>query len=336
MSEYRFESIADWWVIIAEERANRPHSSSLAAKPGTGVEDCPFCEGHEHETPPEILADRKPGDLANQPGWRMRVFPNLYPAARPDIRLKNSSQIFTARQTGFGHHYVIVESWRHVRGFGQMTLAETKRAFRVYRELFLMVKNDITINQVVVFKNVGAIAGASLEHTHSQMVALPHVPREVRVRNEGTLRYFRETGQTKWEIIIQEEQKKGDCVVVDQDRLFAYCPYASRFPYEVWIVPKLDIPGFEESSLRLLDEAATLTRRIVRALEAHLDNPAYNFVVESLPFDHYGSGRDHGRWFISILPRLNHQGGLECAMGEYINVIAPENAAAHIRRCLES
>ena len=332
MSEYRQDPLSRRWVIIGcEDRAGRPNEFVERTTRDNQVA-CPFCEGNEAETPPSVAS------YGNGRGakWLVRVVPNKFPAVTNEVVPCATCQPLAltpvpATVPGFGCHEVIIESPRHVASLSELTGNEVELVFRAYRERILYLKADGRYRYVQIFKNVGPAAGASLEHLHSQLLALPGVPEVVAQELTSCDEYFRENRRSLISDLIEREQAAGTRMVAQTDRFLAFCPYASRFPYEVWIAPRRQASRFELAKDGELGELAGLAREVVSRIECAAGKIAYNYFLHTRPFD--TPAEDHYHWHIEIIPRLTKVAGFEWSTGCFINPYPPESAAAHLRAC---
>ncbi len=330
MPELRKDPIVGRWVIIAHERAKRPHDfKGEAQAQGDAAGLCPFCEGQEDKTPPEILAYRERGTRANGPGWRIRVVPNKFPALKVEGQLNKRGDGIYDLMAGVGAHEVIIESPRHQISMASLTDDNVREVLWVYRDRLVDLKRDTRLVHGMLFKNVGAAAGASLEHTHSQLIVTPIVPVSVWEEMTGALEFFNYRGRCIYCDMIQQEQAAEKRIVLDTPHFTAFCPYASRFPFETHILPKHHSSHFENIPKPGVDDLGTVLRQVLNKLELALDHPAYNYIVHTAPFDH--QEMPHYHWHIEIIPRLTKVAGFEWGSGFYINPVPPEDAAAFLR-----
>ncbi|MFT3920908.1 MAG: galactose-1-phosphate uridylyltransferase [Myxococcales bacterium] len=333
MSEFRQDPLSRRWVIIGNERAGRPNEFVEAATRATGVQ-CPFCIGHEAETPPAIATYAANGKKEN---WLVRVVPNKFPAVQTDAKLCPTCQPLAPLADrkdapGFGRHEVIVESPRHVASLSELTDAEAAAVFAAYRDRLIQLKAEGSFRYVQIFKNVGPAAGASLEHVHSQLMALPGVPEVVEQELQASGDFFREQQRSLLLDMVEKERAAGDRIVAETEHFVAFCPYASRFAYEVWIAPRAHRPRFEDTETGELNEVSRLTRDLIGRIERAVGHVAYNYFLHTQPFDM--PAYDHYHWHIEIIPRLNKVAGFEWSTGCFINPYPPESAAAHLRASL--
>lgn len=331
MSEYRQDPLSRHWVIVGCDRAGRPNEFIEKASRASGL-NCPFCAGHEGDTPPEVAVYR-----ANGKGdWLVRVVPNKYPAVTidesPSSAAPLSAILAGGAVPGFGRHEVIIESPRHVASFGDLTDREAELVFTAYRDRLLALKAEGCYRYVQIFKNVGPAAGASLEHGHSQLVALPGVPEVVEQELAASGEYFQAHGRSLLLDMLERETAANERIVAQTENFVAFCPYASRFPYEVSITPRQHNPRFEDAQTGELGEASRLARDIIGCIERAVGQVAYNCFLHTQPFD--TPQHDHYHWHIEILPRLTKVAGFEWSTGCFINPYPPETAAAHLRASL--
>ncbi|HEX7446540.1 MAG TPA: galactose-1-phosphate uridylyltransferase [Pirellulales bacterium] len=328
MPDLRKDPIVGRWVIVAKSRAKRPHNfqSTPQLVPGSF---CPFCEGHEAYTPPEILAYRSNGSPANGAGWRVRVVPNKFPALEIEGDLNKRGEGIYDMMRGVGAHEVIIESPRHVLSTSDLPEENLAEVLWVYRERLVDLKRDPRLVYGMLFKNVGAAAGASLEHTHSQLIVTPIVPITVGEELAGSLEFHRYRGRCVFCDMIQQELAGEKRIVLDTPGFVAFCPFASRFPFETWVLPKPHASHFENVERHTVDELARVLRQVIGNIETAVDRSGYNYIVHTAPFDTPELGHYH--WHIEIIPRLTQTAGFEWGSGFYINPVPPEEAAAFLR-----
>ncbi len=328
MPDLRKDPIVGRWVIVAKSRAKRPYDFDSTPQRRRG-QFCPFCEGNEDMTPDEIIAYRRPGSQVNREGWRVRVVPNKFPALEIEGELHKRGEGIYDMMRGVGAHEVIIESPRHLVSTSELTDEELREVLWVYRDRLVDIKKDPRLVYGMIFKNVGAAAGASLEHSHSQLIVTPIVPINVWEEMTGSLEFFRYRGRCVYCDMIQQELATEKRVVVDTPGFLAFCPFASRFPFETWILPKVHSSHFENIQKNGVDELSGITRQVIGKIEAALDQPAYNYIIHTAPFDTQELGHYH--WHLEIMPSLTRAAGFEWGTGFYINPVPPESAAAFLR-----
>jgi len=329
MPELRKDPIIDRWVIISTERGKRPVFFAEEAAPvKAGM--CPLCPGNENMTPPEVYSIRRDFSPPNSPGWTLRVVPNKFPALRIEGALNKEGVGLYDRMNGIGAHEVIVETPVHGDTLSIMETDAIQNVFVAYKERVLDLAKDKRFKYVMVFKNQGSIAGASLDHSHSQLIALPIVPKRVLEEISGGLAYYRYKDRCVFCDIIAQEKEDGVRVVFENSHFIALSPYASRFPFETWIVPKRHEPYFvlKEKEDNFYEAAEALSV-ILKKYNKVLNTPPYNFMIHTAPF---GDGEmHHYHWHIEIIPRLTKMAGFEWGTGFYINPTPPEEATEYLR-----
>jgi UDPglucose--hexose-1-phosphate uridylyltransferase len=326
LSEYRQDPILGHWVIVAPERAGRPHAFEEDG-PVRRAGPCPFCPGHEAETPAEILALRDHG-APNEPGWRLRIVPNKFPAVLPEAAPLDGREGLYRRRKGFGAHEVIIEDADHAATLSDLPAGRTAELFEVIRRRFLELAADPRIRYVVYFKNHGKAAGATLEHTHSQLLALPLVPNLVRGEMARARRHYRRTGRC---ILCElaERESRGARLIFASRGALSLAPYAARAPYETWIVPRRHQSHFEAASAADFEQLAVALRATLRKLDRALRRPAYNLVLHTAPLRQ--PALPHSHWRLELIPRLTRLAGFEWGAGLYMNPVPPEEAARRLR-----
>lgn len=328
MPEFRKDPITGSCVIISTERAKRPQPLSGKNSPSDD-EPCPFCPGNENQTPPEVLAYREPKTKPNAPGWNVRVVPNKYPAVVTDKPWAARADGFYESSAALGVHEVIIEAAEHILNIACLNEAQLAAVLCAYRDRILELKKDPRWRYILIYKNQGGPAGATLEHCHSQLIALPAVPKQVVEEINGGRAYFDSLGRCLYCDIVQQELSDRKRWVTESDRFLVLCPYASRFPYETWILPKFHTPYFESICSDEWGELAGCLKETLSRVNRRLNNPPLNYVIHSTPVD--GSCGDYYDWHWEILPKLTQVAGFEWGSGSFINPVAPEEAARLLR-----
>jgi UDPglucose--hexose-1-phosphate uridylyltransferase len=331
--EYRRDPVTHHWVIVAPERAARPLALSHA-KPhdrhDAERDACPFCEGREEDTPGELFALRDAGSAPNGPGWRLRVVPNKFPAVRPlpGVEVADGDGLFESLP-GAGEHELLIECARHEANPARLTDAEFRDVLLAYRARLAALSADPRYAYVLVFKNVGAEAGASLAHLHSQIIALPIVPDAVRAELDGARDYYQRTGRCVFCDVLRQEVRLGVRVVAETEHFAAFAPFAGRFAYETWLLPKAHDSRYESLTDAHAEELARLLRHLLARLDAVLEEPAYNYYLHTGPAR--AGGLSYYHWHLEVVPRTARPAGFEWGSGCFINTVPPERAAAELR-----
>jgi UDPglucose--hexose-1-phosphate uridylyltransferase len=338
MSELRQDPVSQRWVIIARDRENRPNEfQPMPVERVAG--SCPFCAGNEAATP-EAVAVYTTGAAERHVGkpdtWQVRVVPNKYPAVRADLNGSVRHEPFGQRSSAAGVHEVIIESPRHIASLTDLNADELRLTWIAYRDRLTEHARTSRWKYGQIFKNVGAAAGSSIEHGHSQLVVLPHVPSDLAAELASTEQHLARTGQHLFSELIEQELAAGERIVEANDRFVAFCPFASRFPYEVWVLPRRRLSRFQIASANLpsasddeMGEMGSFVQQILMRIEGVLNRPAYNFFLHTAPFD--SLPYDHYHWHVEIFPRLTRAAGFEWSTGYFINPVPPEEAAAALR-----
>ena len=329
MPELRKDPITGRWVIIATERAKR-HSDFVREKVEIrGAGFCPFCAGNEAKTPPEILAYRKDGGARNTPGWSLRVVPNKFPALGIEGTMNRQGEGLYDKMNGIGAHEVIIETPEHQHTMATMPVRGVEDVLWAYRDRILDLKKDRRFKYALIFKNHGDAAGASLEHTHSQLIALPVVPKLVREELTSAKEYYGYKERCIFCDIIRQEMEDGVRVIAENESFITIAPYAPRFPFEMCIVPKVHQSAFEESQKHEFGHLAAMLKDMLSRLDRVLDFPAYNHIIHTSPIP--DASNDYYHWHLEIMPKLTKMAGFEWGTGFYINPTPPEESARFLR-----
>lgn len=326
MSELRKDPVVDRWVIIAAARSRRPQALA-GPVPSEPAEPCPFCAGRETMTPPEILAYRDPSTAADTPGWRVRVVPNKYPALHPSADFRERADFYRS-EVGVGVHEVVIEAPHHCTSAAQLSRHNLEEVLAAYRQRMLELQKDPRWQSILVYKNQGEAAGATLEHVHSQLLAMPVVAREIAAEARALEEHHSAGGGCLYCAVIDKEETSGERIVGIDEVFLAFCPFAARFPFETWIVPKRHSPSFQTMPDRELRQLADSLHQVLQNLDRVARTPL-NYVIHSAPLQ--GSGSQHYHWHLEILPRTSKIAGFELASGYFINTVAPETAARLLR-----
>ncbi|MGI9952357.1 galactose-1-phosphate uridylyltransferase [Moorellaceae bacterium AZ2] len=330
MPELRQDPVTGRWVIISTERAKRPsdfarpkdreHQGQAFKKRG----NCPFCPGNEKETPPEVFALRLPGTAADTPGWQVRVVPNRFPALVPDGGGGEEVAGLYRRQEGIGLHEVIIEGPDHDVELPAYKPAHAVQVLKTWRQRYLQHAQDKRLAYIQIFKNYGTEAGASLQHPHSQLIATPVIPPDLQEEIQRAEQYMEQEESCLYCDLLETELRQGARVVAFNKHFLAFCPFASRFPFETWIFPRQHQPSFGDLTDEQLEDLVSLLQDLLDRLAKALANPPFNLVVRTAPL-HQEVPAYH--WHLQLLPRLTTVAGFEWGTNIYINPTSPEHAA---------
>ncbi len=330
MSDLRKDPVLGRWVIIAEERAKRPSDYRTGTpEPKEAPKMCPFCEGNEHMTPPEIIAYRRKDTKANERGWWLRVVPNKYPALAIEGDIGKRGLGIYDKMNGIGAHEVIIETNEHKLSLTGIADSGVRDMVWAYRDRLVDLRRDNRFVYGLVFKNVGQAAGATMEHTHSQLIVTPTIPSIPMREMNGCSDFFKFRGRCIYCDMIEQEIDQGARLVMETADFIAFTPFASRFPFETWILPKGHKSHFEDVDGTEVEGLSFILKSVLKRLEDTLCSPPYNYMIHTSPFDLGFLSYYH--WHIEIIPRLSNVAGFEWGSGFYINPVPPESAAMHLR-----
>jgi len=340
MSELRFDPIRRRWSIIATERRFRPHEFRRPeADPPGDPAGCPFEYGNEHTTPPEIYAIPAGPRQPNGPNWQVRVVPNKFPALGIEGELTRQGVGIYDRVNGIGAHEVIIETPHHHRAAADLSVEELALVLRAWRERILDLRKDIRIRYVLLFKNHGKEAGASLYHPHSQLIATPIIPTVVVEELNIAREHWGHKERCIFCDMIAQERAFGDRVALETDRFILLEPFASSFPFETWLLPKQHSHDFALCNDQMLESLAAVVRDFLRRIRTLLSDPPYNLILHTAPSSHPRPGQPRYwttieydyHWHIEFVPRITRIAGFEWGSGYSINPTPPEEAARFLR-----
>jgi len=327
MPEFRQNRATKEWIIIARERAKRPdqfksRQDRKKVLPHFDPE-CPFCPGNESKTPSEVFS------LGKGKTWQVRVIPNKYPALAPEGEFLMQSEGFFIKTGGIGNHEVIIHTPLHNQPLARLPLAAVEKVCMAYRQRYLDLEKDRRIKLIIIFENHGESAGTSLIHPHSQLVALPLVPASIRHLLEEAMRYYDDHGSCVFCDMIGEELRVDKRVIARSEDFVAFHPFASRSPFETWIVPLKHNATFGSITQTDCKKMAKMIKSVLGSLDRSLDDPDYNLLIRTAPVK--DREEDYYHWHIQILPRLTTPAGFELGSGIFINTVFPEQTADFLK-----
>jgi UDPglucose--hexose-1-phosphate uridylyltransferase len=326
--ELRKDPIIGRWVIISRDRGKRPVDwTNNEEKKKGGF--CPFCPGNEDKTPLEIYALRQYGTSPNTPGWTVRVVPNKFPALQIEGELDRRAEGVFDIMNGVGAHEVIIETPDHLMDLNDLSPEHIRDIFWALRERMQDLKKDLRLKYLLAFKNHGIAAGASLEHSHTQLIATPIIPKRVYEELEGAGQYYRFKERCIFCDIIRQELNTEKRVVISNRNFIALEPFAARFPFETWILPVNHQLYFEDLSYEDTYELAVIFKELLHKINRTLENPPYNFIIHTSPQSSQNLIEYH--WHIEFIPKLTKIAGFEWGTGFFINPTPPEEAAEALR-----
>jgi UDPglucose--hexose-1-phosphate uridylyltransferase len=332
--EFRRDPLHHTWVVFAPERQRRPHDFSMATLREGTID--PFAEGNERLTPMEVYALRSEDSKPNEPGWRVRVVPNRFPVMRIEGALEAKPEGLYDRVSGIGAHEVIIETPDGGLALEELPVGAIAEILGAWRERILDLDKDHRFQHIYIFKNAGPTAGASISHAHSQLVALPLIPSFVEGKLKRAHDHYELKQRSLFTDILHSERSDGSRLVAENDGYFLFCPFASRFPFELAVFPKRHHPDYASCTPTELHDLAEVLRFGLERIDQVLENPGYNLLLHTAPLqrphsDRFASTRYDYCWHLEIVPRFNTLAGFEIGLGACINTVYPEDAARFLR-----
>jgi len=337
MPELRKDPIVGRWVIIATERARRPDQFITEPVEAGAEKPCPFCEGMESHTPKEIYALRSRNSSPDSPGWDLRVVPSLAPFLRIEGDLDRRGKGLYDLMNGVGAHEIVIESNKHVSSMADLSEEQIAKVISCYITRIQDLERDERFKYVLVFKNYGwAAGGGRVKHSRSQLIATPVNPKRVKEELVGARQYYDAHERCIFCDLIRQEREMKDRVILEVDGFIAIVPFAARFPFEIWILPKKHACDFVQLSENERAAMAKILKAVLKKLKVGLNDPPYNYIIHTAPFRRSKAGywrtiADDYHWHIEITPRLTRVAGFEWGTGFYICPVTPEAAAKFLR-----
>jgi UDPglucose--hexose-1-phosphate uridylyltransferase len=340
-NELRKDYLLDRWVVIATERSRRPTDFAKPQQESPKNATCPLCPGNEHMTPPavmlylksngEIIKDKDEDGLRRK-NWLVRAIPNLFPAFAPPKDPADQEQIMKSESFGcaVGHHEVLVESPNHDEDPADAELPQLVHLINAYVDRLRELSTKTYVQYVQIFRNHGKEAGASLSHAHSQIIAMPFVPRIISEEMAASKNFWSEHGKCVFCDIIKKESKSSRLILENQ-HFVVFAPYASVHPMEFWILPKKHDMNILNLTQSEREAFATTLKASLKGLKDLVNDPPYNYGIHlSLNRD----SSDYYHWHLEVYPQLSIWAGFEKSTGMYINTVTPETAAAELRKAI--
>lgn len=328
MPELRKDPVLGRWIIISRERRKRP-TDFLVEKAKTSGGFCPLCPGNESSTPKEILTFSANGEHNVKENWQVRIVPNKYPALVIEGELDKQGEGLYDKMNGIGAHEVIIETPNHEESFSNINVENMALVFKAYKERILDLEKDPRFRYVMIFKNYGKAAGASLEHSHSQLIALPILPRMLVSELSGATSYYQYKERCVYCDIIRQEVQQDVRVVCQNDSFITITPFAPRTPFEMWVLPKAHASAYCNLTEEQLYSLAEIFKETLERLNSCIPNVPFNFVLHTQPLR--AGDLEHFHWHFEIVPKLTSIAGFEWGSGFYINPMPPEEAAQYLK-----
>ena len=328
MSELRYNIVNREWVVIASDRAKRPKDfikQVNAQKDRVPYrKDCPFCPGNE------ALSSEETFRLGSGKDWKVRCIPNKFPALSQAEPLKRYPSVFNNLISGFGIHEVVIEHPRHDAIIALMSDCEVEDIIRTYKNRYESMRQVKGVEVVTIFKNHGPGAGTSQEHPHSQIIATPIVPPQIRNRLDSSIRYFDLAGGCVFCQSLENELKEKKRIIMESDKFVAFLPFAGSSPFATWIFPRRHMASFSLIDESEIKDMAKSLKFVLSRLYYGLENPDFNYTIRSIPVHENDVAYFH--WYISIIPRISQPAGFELGSGMFINTSLPEESAEFLRQ----
>jgi len=332
MSELRRDPIGGRWIIVNNDDPMAPAGYGHQPEERSAkTSSCPFCYGNESQTPPEIVVIRDNNTGANTSGWQVRVVANKFPALQVEGDLDRRGLGLYDLSNGVGAHEVVIETPYHHKDLCDLTTAELTNIIHLYCQRSLDLERDKRFKYILIFKNYGASAGASLEHPHTQVIALPMIPKNVKEELSGAKHYYDYRERCIFCDMIRQELGDKERIVMENRNYVAFCPFVSRFPFETWIMPKKHTGFFCQIPYEEMPDFAVILKGVIARVKKIFGNTAYNFMIHTSPINTDGDHSDSYHWHLEFMPKLTRVAGFEWGTGFYIVPTPPEMAAKLLR-----
>ena len=311
------------------------------AKKITHERPCPFCENHESETTPEVYAIRKPGTAPNEAGWQVRTIVSKLPILEGGTGGTEShgQGIYDWRE-GVGRHEIIIETPQHQQDLDELPLPAIENVVNAYVQRFAELEKDERFAYALLFKNHGVISGSAtdvIRHSRSQLIAMPITPKRAKEELQGAKNYFERRERCVFCDVLKQEASEGVRRVAENEAFLAFCPFASRSPFEMWVMPKIHQADFGRLQPAAFLPLAAILKTCLSKLRLLLDDPPYNMILHSAPYRHRSKAgywktlEQDTHWYFQIMPRLTMSAGFEWGTGIHINPTPPEEAASLLK-----
>jgi len=330
MAELRKDPIVGRWVIVDTDHPTKPGGYEYEQHIPKGVAVCPFCYGNESLTPPEIEALRDPCTAPNTPGWQVRVVANKFPALQIEGELDRRGVGMYDMSNGVGAHEVLIESPYHHKDLSDLLNEEVEKIITMHCRRALDLIKDKRFKYIMIFRNYGPAAGASLEHPHTQIVALPMVPKNVKEELEGARAYFEYRERCIFCDMMRQEVYEKERVFLENKYFISFLPFVSRFPFEIWIMPKKHSGLFCHMSSDEIPAFAAILKDTITKIKGVFPNLSYNYIIHTSPINGDENIESY-HWHLEFMPKLTRVAGFEWGTGFYLVPTPPEQAAEYLK-----
>ena len=329
MTELRRDPVIGQWVNVHTEDSLGPEHYGKEDQSPRHEETCQFCPGRENQTPPEVDAIRMKDSAPNTPDWQARVVPNKFPALKIEGNIDEEKLGMFDMSNGVGAHEVLIETPVHGKNLSDFTEKEVADVIKLYQNRLRDLTRDKRFKYIIIFKNYGESAGTSVEHAHSQIIALPMIPKYVLEKIEGAKAYYDQHQRCIFCDMAGQEHKDKKRIFSENDDFIAFCPFVSRYAFEYWIMPKAHDSKFAQINDKKRYALADILRETLLRLKNCLSDPSYNYYLHVAPVN---TGKEEEfHWHIEIVPKLTRATGFELGTGFYVVRTSPEAAAGYLR-----
>jgi UDPglucose--hexose-1-phosphate uridylyltransferase len=325
MSELRKDPVINRWVITLDDKSFKPQIDSKIPDNLPDIDPaCPFCPGNEDKTGKTIYQVSGKADK-----WNVRVIPNNNPYLKVETQLKKKGVGIFDVISGTGANEIIIDTPVHNADFDKMEVSNVAEVIKTYKNRILDLKNDTRLEYVLIFKNRGLRAGSNTHHLHSQLMALPVVPKRVTEEMEASQEYYKFKKRCVYCDLVDNELIMKDRIVKESEFFVAITPFASQTPFEMWIIPRQHNSHFHNLSDAEAADMGYIMKDVIFRLNKSLNYPSYNYMIHTSPIK--DADVSHYHWHLEIMPRVKSIAGFEWGSGFYINPTLPEEAAAFMR-----
>jgi UDPglucose--hexose-1-phosphate uridylyltransferase len=334
MHELRKDPLLGRWVAVFSN--SLPPDALNVSSESIENEPCILCSGKEAETPPEVAAIRAEGTAPDTAGWWTRAIPNIKPILETEGELGRKGIGMYDRMNSIGVNELIIESPEHDKNPEDLGAEQFRRVLELYKMRITEIEKDARIRYVLICKSSGRLAGATYSHPHSELIATPVIPRLIKGELDGAKQYYAYKERCIFCDIIEEELRMASRLITETENFVAFCPYAPKFPFEFWVMPKRHGCAFEEASPEEMEDLSQVMTSLIKKMRVMLKEPAYNYVIHTAPNriprrNHWHTLGDDFHWHIEVAPRLMRESGIQWGAGFYILTTSPEDAAKYYK-----
>jgi UDPglucose--hexose-1-phosphate uridylyltransferase len=335
MHELRKDILLGRWVAVLSE-SMAPSEYNLSPNNLKDDKNCILCPGRESEIPSEITSIRKPGTNPDTPGWLVKAIPSLDPVFQKEGDLGRKGLGLYDKMNSVGANEILIESPEHTKRPEDIGPEHMAKVITLYKNRLVDLQEDSRVRYILIYKNSGKDAGEIFSHPISFLIATPVIPKKVKDELDSAKQYYSYKERCIFCDIIREELRVGERIILETKHFIAFCPYAAKFPFESWIIPKKHSCSFNEIDSEEIDDMGRIFTSLLRKLRTVLSEPPFNYFLHSAPNmiprkDYWHTLGEDYHWHLEIIPRLRRISGFEWGSGFYILQTSPENAAKYLR-----